>query len=654
MTRLRAGRLAGIAGTAAFAAIALAPRAPAAPTSTPAPIAAAPRLPRPPIEVVVPRSILVRPRAAGGAQQVVPVVITGAHRALVLADGTERWDLDADLDAQATVAAKEAIERAHPELEVELDLYRVAHAVPSDEGFPKQWALSLIRAPEAWSVTTGDERLTVAIVDTGYVDHPDLSDRLVPGYDFIVDEANAGDGDGRDADPHDAGDETAASSSFHGAHVTGIVGATTDNGLGMAGVDWRCRIQPVRVLGVKRHRGKDSDIADGIRWAAGLNVPGVPINRTPARIVNLSFGGPGYSRVLQDAVLAAQARGVLVVASAGNEAIDASENVPAALEGVLSVAAAGPDGIQAEYSNFGPRVDLMAPGGALFFEAPTGEETPGAIWSTSYVRSGAQPVFAYHAGTSQAAAYASGVAALVRAAAPSLPPEVVAAVLRRASRSDPEACPAGCGAGLVDAAKAVEYARLIELASCGPEGCGATNELAHVPLRPEEGCAIAAPGRGATGQGAAGALGALVLVSVMAARRRRGRGRRAALAIAPLLCCASACASKAPDREASSQSATAPLVVKIVDPVPTYEDGELVLRVGEGLTITAEVTPIEIVDRVELRIVDADHVIGRLGHAPFAFELPSWVPGPDGKRTVCVTATDARARVGEACFSAIR
>ncbi|MGZ3420703.1 MAG: S8 family serine peptidase [Polyangiales bacterium] len=589
------------------------------------------RVARPPIASIVAGSLLVR-----GTKPNVP----GAHRVAVLADGTERWDFEG-ATAEETLARAEALAHDRPDLQVDLDLWRTAQAEPNDEGYPRQWPLKLLNAKNAWATTTGDPSLTVAVVDTGYVDHPDLVDRIAPGYDFISDPALAGDGDGRDGDPHDAGDESEASSSFHGSHIAGIIGATTNNSLGMAGVDWSCRLQPVRVLGVKAHRGKDSDIADGIRWAAGYNVPGVPQNKTPARVINLSFGGPGFSRVLQDAVLAALDRGVLVVGSAGNDGGDAHDNVPGALEGVLSVAAADPDGNIASYSNYGPRVDVMTPGGALFLDAPISSETPTAIWSTSWVRSGEQPVFAYAAGTSQAAAYATGVAALVRAAAPSLPPEVVAAVMRRASTVGPDACPMGCGAGLVDVGKAVHYARQIEEATCGPTGCGKTNALAPVPLRPEEGCSSSS--RAPNGLGIALFCAAIVVF--------RRRALSSSLMVLSVLGAAS-CGAPNADQELSSQSSE-PLIVKIVDPVPTFGDGALTIPIGEGRTITAEVTPPGGIDRVEIRIGETDELIGRLGHAPWRFAIPKWAVGGEGGHTLCVTATDVRAQQGEVCFRAL-
>jgi serine protease len=244
----------------------------------------------------------------------------------------------------------------------------------------------------------------------------------------------------------------------------------------------------------------------------------VPQNQRPARVINLSFGGPGYSALLQDAVLAAQARGALVVASAGNAHVDAGLNVPASLEGVLAVSAAGPDGSPADYSNFGPRVDVMAPGGLAFIDAPVGQETPGAIWSTSFVRAGAQPVFAYAAGTSQAAAHVSGLAGLVFASAPVMKPEIAAAVIRRATVLPAAGCPDGCGGGLVDATAAVLYAREIEAATCGPTPCG-SNVLEPAPLRPEEGCSSS--GRPVRGPG--GGLLAGVLAFSWAVRRTRRR-----------------------------------------------------------------------------------------------------------------------------------
>src|SRR5688572_13980381 len=150
-----------------------------------------------------------------------------------------------------------------------------ADRIPDDPRFHEQWALVTVRAPAAWAWTTGSARTVVAILDTGIMPHPDLQERLLPGYDFVSDRSAAADGDGRDPDP------TGEGAWKHGTPVAGIVGASTNNGVGIAGIDWACRILPVRVVGADGI-GKTSDVADAIRWAAGLHVDGVPDNATPA------------------------------------------------------------------------------------------------------------------------------------------------------------------------------------------------------------------------------------------------------------------------------------------------------------------------------------------------------------------------------------
>lgn len=167
-----------------------------------------------------------------------------------------------------------------------------------------------MRAPAAWDVSSG-EGVVVAVLDTGYTDHPDLVGNVVPGYDFIsyygqtTDEGLypdvAGDGDGRDADAHDPGDWTdssmnawcgrVSSSSWHGTHVAGTVAAVANNAQDIAGLAYGAKVQPVRVLG--HCGGVTSDIADGIIWASGGHVEGVPDNENPAEVLNLSLGGAG-------------------------------------------------------------------------------------------------------------------------------------------------------------------------------------------------------------------------------------------------------------------------------------------------------------------------------------------------------------------------
>jgi serine protease len=336
-----------------------------------------------------------------------------------------------------------------------------------------QWALPMIRAPQAWSATTGSAQVVVAVIDSGILPHPDLKDRLVPGYDFISDPANANDGDGRDADPTDVGDASAQSSSLHGMHVAGVIGASANNNIGIAGVDWACRIQPIRVLGVRGGSGVDSDIADAIRWAAGLHVDGVPDNATPAAVINMSFGGKGTSQTMQAAIDDATAAGATVVAAAGNLGIDAGGDSPAGLKNVITVGAVDQTGQLASYSNYGPAVSLVAPGGMLINDMNGNSE--GILSTIELPTTGI--TYIYYAGTSQAAPFVSGAVSLMRAIEPRLGPRDARKLL--IASSDPGSrCPSpedptkmGCGAGLLDLDAALALAQTQKdcTPSCGDE-----------------------------------------------------------------------------------------------------------------------------------------------------------------------------------------
>ncbi len=372
--------------------------------------------------------------------------------------------------------------------------------VANDPLFQQQWALDLARIPAAWSRTEGSPTVVVAVVDSGIRPHPDLETRTLPGYDMVSDPISAGDGDGRDADPTDEGTPDDASSGLHGLHVAGILGAHTDNALGIAGVDWNCRLLPVRVLGVQGGRGTDSDIADGIRWAAGIPVDGVPPNPTPAQVINLSFGGPGLSALLQAAVDDASSVGAIIVAAAGNDGADTATYAPAALTHVIAVGAATDTGALASYSNVGSRVDLLAPGG----DVTTGLQH--GILSTLWVTGEGYTYVALN-GTSQAAPHVSGVASLMKALDPNLTSDAARSIL--VSTADPvHRCEAGCGGGLLDADAAVAAVAL----TCNDGHCA---WIGHSVIG---GCAIG--GRPARGFGSAALLAASLLVIVLHRRRR--------------------------------------------------------------------------------------------------------------------------------------
>lgn len=335
-----------------------------------------------------------------------------------------------------------------------------------------------IHAPKAWQDSAG-EGIVVAVLDTGVLQHRDLAANMVAGYDMIASYGQdddhpdiAVDGDGRDPDPTDPGDWSDGSlcgisnSSWHGTHVAGTVAAVADNGIGIAGAAHGARVQPVRVLG--RCGGFTSDVADGIIWAAGGQVAGVPDNTIPAEVINLSLGGGrscAESPEHQAAVDAARRLGSVVVAAAGNSNSDTAGFSPASCTGVIAVGATGMGGAKASYSNYGSTVTLSAPGGDIDMSlAPS----MAAIWSTG--DGGTQGanndnLLLGMQGTSMAAPHVAAIAALVQSASIKagrgvLTPDEVRDILVRSVRPFPAAPPAGkpMGAGIADAYRAVQLA----------------------------------------------------------------------------------------------------------------------------------------------------------------------------------------------------
>lgn len=336
-----------------------------------------------------------------------------------------------------------------------------AASAPNDEYWNRQWGLNSekgIDAPGAWSTSTGSG-VTVAVIDSGITQHPDLAGKILPGYDFISDGRIAGDGDGRDNDPSDEGDWTLAGqcgprardSSWHGSHVAGIIGASTNNGRGIAGAAPNSKVLPVRALG--HCGGTDADIADAITWSSGGRVPGVPTNTHPAKVINMSLGGPSsycptsYQRAIDNA----RSRGATIVVAAGNESMDASRSTPGNCRGVVVVGATGQTGSQSYFSNYGPTVDVSAPGGD--------DRTGDLILSTvnSGTKTPKSPAYGYMEGTSQATPHVAAIAALMLSTNPNLTPSQVESILKQSVK--PARCYSGCGTGIVDARKAVQTAR---------------------------------------------------------------------------------------------------------------------------------------------------------------------------------------------------
>ncbi len=382
----------------------------------------------------------------------------GAHviRLATPLDPARTATLIARLESFPNVAYAEPDRWLHPAL------------APDDLRYAEQWNLSApaagvlgVDAETAWAYTTGDPNLVIAVVDTGIrANHGEFAGRLLPGYDFIANVTQANDNDARDADPSDPGDAVSAgecgpfatASSWHGTHVAGILGATGNNAAGIAGLNWNSKLLPVRVLG--KCGGRTSDIIDGVLWAAGLDIDGVPRNATPARLINLSLGGEGPClNALADMVSAARSAGAIVVTAAGNSGRPASNFAPGNCPGVVNVAATNRAGSLASYSNYDGTITLSAPGGD--FDA--------SILST--VDSGSAgpvgPTYSGYVGTSMAAPHVTGVLSLLLSAHPSLSVDDAIWLVRASATPFPTASscnPGRCGSGIVNAGRALTLA----------------------------------------------------------------------------------------------------------------------------------------------------------------------------------------------------
>ncbi|MBB1343628.1 S8 family serine peptidase [Pseudoalteromonas sp. SR45-6] len=349
---------------------------------------------------------------------------------------------------------------------IEIDQMLKPFATPNDPRYDDQWhyyeQAGGLNLPTAWDTATGSG-VTVAVLDTGYRPHIDLNANILPGYDMISDTFVANDGGARDSDARDPGDavstgecgnnNSAQGSSWHGTHVAGTVAAVTNNGEGVAGVAYDAKVVPVRVLG--KCGGLTSDIADGIIWASGGSVSGVPANANPADVINMSLGGSGScSSTTQNAINQARNNGTVIVIAAGNDNDNANNYNPGNCNGVVNVASVGRNGGRAYYSNYGTSIDVAAPGGAQSFA----NDSEGVL-STHNSGSSSPSSDSYHysQGTSMAAPHVAGVAALIKQAKPTATPDEIESILKSSTRSFPATCN-NCGTGIVDAAAAVAAA----------------------------------------------------------------------------------------------------------------------------------------------------------------------------------------------------
>ena len=335
---------------------------------------------------------------------------------------------------------------------VEPNLILQTARLPNDDFYGLQWHYSAINMEGAWEISVGSDDIIAAVVDTGVkLAHPDLANRLVGSVDLISDVTTAQDGDGRDEDGDDVGDNACGLGchSYHGTHVAGTMGAESDNALMVSGMSWAGGLLAVRVLG--QGGGSLFDIADGIFWSVGEEVEGVGRNENPADVVNLSLGGQGESQFMNETVTAAIATGAIIIAAAGNSNADASSFTPANAPGIITVAAVGNVGgeqelpIRAPYSNFGDVVDIAAPGGDQSVDLDGDGQADGVL-------STLDDFVAFYQGTSMAAPHVAGLAMLMKAQNPDVE-QAEALQLMQDNSNDQMTCAEGCGRGMIDAAK---------------------------------------------------------------------------------------------------------------------------------------------------------------------------------------------------------
>lgn len=291
---------------------------------------------------------------------------------------------------------------------VERDQVATIDATPNDQYYSKQWAWPKMSVDKLWDTSTGSESIIIAEIDSGVAaGHEDLKGRFITGYDFV----------NNDNDPTD--------DNGHGTAVAGILGATTNNGIGVAGACWKCKIMPLKGIG-SDGTGVTSTLSKAITYAVDHG----------ASLISMSISSEGESSVLKSAVDYAASKGVQMITSAGNTGVS-TPRYPASYSSVISVANTDQNDVLSKSSTYGQTVAVAAPGQEF---ATTDWKTPNG--------------YTYWSGTSFSTPATAGTYAVLKSAFP----KATVAELREAITKNVDTCCDGkIAGGRVNATKALAY-----------------------------------------------------------------------------------------------------------------------------------------------------------------------------------------------------